>query len=185
MISQDLIIRAKEHVNESSQNRDTDYFCTTRDIFQARLDSFVLKSGKYMESALIGEIGNNTFDHNWNYADGKMRGAYFNLSFDENLVVLADYGRGIRDSLSNVIKLTDDLSAVETGFTKQISGRMPEQRGNGLKFVANTIVEKKWDFYFQSGNGCCRICDGKIDFYTADNLFSGCLAIFNFNGAML
>ena len=35
-------------------------------------------------------------------------------------------------ALSSVIKLSSDVEAVETGFTKQISGRTPEQRGNGF-----------------------------------------------------
>ena len=64
---------------------------------------FILKTNKYLESALIGEVGNNTFDHNWKFLEGKMRGAYFNLSFYNKYIVLADYGRGIKESLSSVI----------------------------------------------------------------------------------
>lgn len=177
MIPEEIISEAKKHVEESSQNKNTDFFCISRDIFQARLDSFILKSQKYIESALIGEIGNNTFDHNWKFAENQMRGAYLNLNFHDKYVVLADYGRGIKESLSSVIKLTSDLEAVETGFTKQISGRLPEQRGNGLKFVAETMKEKKWQFYFQTGNGCCSIEDGNITFSQTNDYFKGCLAI--------
>ena len=110
-----------------------------------------------------------------------MRGSYFNIDFEEKFVVLADFGRGIRESLSAVIKISDDVEAVETGFTKRISGRIPEQRGNGLKFVARTIIEKQWDFYFQSGNGCCVITNEKIEFFQTNDYFQGCLAIFNFS----
>ena len=85
MIPAEIIEQAKKHIEKSSQNKDTDYFCITRDIFQARLDSFIFKSQKY--------------------------------------IVLADFGRGIKESLSSVIKLSSDVEAVETGFTKQISDR--------------------------------------------------------------
>lgn len=181
MIPAEIIEQAKKHIEESSQNKDTDYFCITRDIFQARLDSFIFKSQKYIESALIGEIGNNTFDHNWKFAENKMRGAYLNLSFQEKYVVLADFGRGIKESLSSVIKLSSDLEAIKTGFTKQISGRLPEQRGNGLKFVAETVKQKKWKLYFQTGNGYCSIEDGNISFSQADDYYTGCLAILDFS----
>lgn len=181
MIPAEIIEQAKKHIEESSQKKDTDYFCITRDIFQARLDSFIFKSQKYIESALIGEIGNNTFDHNWKFSENKMRGAYLNLSFQEKYVVLADFGRGIKESLSSVIKLTSDVEAVETGFTKQISGRLPEQRGNGLKFVAETVKSKKWKLYFQTGNGYCSIEDSNISFSQADDYYTGCLAILDFS----
>jgi hypothetical protein len=42
-------------------------FCTFRDIFSARLDSFIRETTGYLEGAIIGEIGNNTFDHNLDY----------------------------------------------------------------------------------------------------------------------
>lgn len=180
MIDLDIIKSAKEHIANSSLSRDTDYFCVSRDIFQARLDSFVRKSNRYLESALIGEIGNNTFDHNWQYQENQMRGSYLNLNFMDRYVVLADYGRGIRQSLSAITNLSSDVEAVQTGFTKQISGRTPEQHGNGLKFVSESVIEKLWSLYYQSGNGCCVISDGKIDFFQADDLFTGCFAVFDF-----
>ena len=181
MIPSEIIASAKENVFKSSKSKDTDFFCISRDIFQARLDTYIIKSNKYLESAIIGEIGNNTFDHNWQFVENEMRGAYLNLSFNNKYVVLADFGRGIKGTLSSVIRLSSDLEAVETGFTKQISGRNPEQRGNGLKFVANTIIEKNWSLFFQTGNGCCFINQGKIDFAQTDDYYSGCLAIIDFS----
>ena len=179
MISDGLILAAKEQIRKSSLSKDTDFFCISRDIFQARLDSFIYKTGKYMESAVIGEIGNNSFDHNWEYAAGQMRGAYFNLNFND-CAVLADYGRGIKQSLGKVLKLESDLDAITAGFTKQISGRLPEQRGNGLKFVAETVKKKNWELYFQTGNACCKIENGEISFSETEDNFGGCLAILNF-----
>ncbi len=181
MISSEIIKSAKEHVLKTSQSKDTDFFCVSRDIFQARLDTYIIKTNKYLESAIIGEIGNNTFDHNWKFAENEMRGAYLNLSFENKYVVLADFGSGIKETLSSVIRLSSDLEAVETGFTKQISGRKPEQRGNGLKFVANTIIEKNWSLFFQTGNGSCFIRNGKIEFVQTEDYYSGCLAIIDFS----
>lgn len=91
MIDSSIIKAAKEHIALSSRTKDTDYFCSSRDVFQARLDSFIQKSQKYLESALIGEVGNNTFDHNWQYSEGQMRGAYFNLNFMDKYVILARF----------------------------------------------------------------------------------------------
>ncbi len=180
MITKETIQKAKDDIYKASLTKDTDLFCTSRDIFQARVDSFVIKTGKYMESAVMGEIGNNSFDHNWEYAEGHMRGTYFNLAFCDEYVVLADFGRGVRKSLSNVIDLSSDLDAVTVGFTKQISGRLPEQRGNGLKFVAETVKNKGWSMYFQTGDACCIIDEGHLSFANADDSITGCMAILKF-----
>ncbi|MBR5095878.1 MAG: hypothetical protein IK094_02085 [Treponema sp.] len=180
MISDEFIQKAKTHISESSLSKNADFFCVSRDIFQARLDSFISKTGKYIESAVIGEIGNNSIDHNWEYASGQMRGAYFNLELCEGCAVLADYGRGIRESLSKVLKLESDLEAITAGFTKQVSGRLPEQRGNGLKFVAETVKNKNWSMYFQTGNACCIIEKGQIKFTETKDCVTGCMAIINF-----
>lgn len=180
MISEEVVNSALSQIKISSKNNNTDLFCTTRDIFQARVDAYVNRTNKYLESAVIGEIGNNTFDHNWNYEEGQTRGSYFNPNFMEKYVVLADFGRGIRDSLAKVIKADTDTDAVRDAFTKHISGRAPEQRGNGLKFVSESIASKKWSLYFQSGNGCCIIDNGLMRFVDADFSIIGCIAILQF-----
>jgi len=41
-----------------------EHFSKTRDVFSARVQSYVLETQKYLEAAIIGEIGNNSFDHN-------------------------------------------------------------------------------------------------------------------------
>ena len=45
----------------------SDCFSKTRDAFAARLQSFILGTEKYLEAAIVGEIGNNTFDHNFGF----------------------------------------------------------------------------------------------------------------------
>jgi len=173
-----LVLNVIDSICAASQKKDFDSFSVSRDIFQARLDSFALKTNRYLESAIIGEIGNNTFDHNWDFKDDETRGAYFNF-FDE-YTVLADFGQGIRKTLSKVKSFSSDIDALKTAFTERLSGRAPEQRGNGLKFVLESFINKKWELYFQSGNACCTINSGIIEFIENDFVFSGCLAIMKF-----
>lgn len=165
-----------ENINKASHEKNTDYFCSARDIFQARLDTFITRSNEFLLSAVIGEIGNNTFDHNWDFAADQARGLYFNYD-DSNLIILADYGRGIKNSLKSVRKCESDLEAIKVAFTEQISGRTPEQRGNGLKFVRETLIDKKWYLYFHSGNACCIIKNGIVEFMESDIQFNGCFAV--------
>lgn len=182
IFSDDYIKNIITKIEEASKNKDKDYFCLTRDIFQARIDSYALRTTKYLESAIIGEIGNNTFDHNFDYAEGHLRGTYLNLEEIENTVILADFGRGIRKSLEKVYQAKDDKDAIEIAFTKQISGRAPEQRGNGLKFVLENVKDKNWSLYYQSGSGCCTIDDKKVIFSCSNFNVIGCLSIFVFGG---
>jgi len=91
---------------------------------------------------------------------------------------------GVRQSLQSVLPaIGSDLEAVEIAFTKRISGRSPEQRGNGLKFVSETIRQNNWHLYFQSGNGSCFIDGQQVKFVEKAALITGCLTILNFSGA--
>ena len=157
-------------------------FSDTRDVFSARLQSYVLEFNKYLEAAVIGEIGNNTFDHNFIFEDSFPRGVYCNFLYQQKYTVLADFGKGVKGSLLSVLpSINNDLEAVETAFTKRISGRSPEQRGNGLKFVSETIKQNGWHLFFQSGNGSCSIDKSGISFTEKSISLKGCLAIINFN----
>jgi hypothetical protein len=158
--------------------KDKDHFSVTRDVFTARLESFIINTNKYLEAAIIGEIGNNTFDHNFMFKNIYQKGVYCDYNFQEKYVLLADYGRGIKTSLMQVIPgVQDDVEALEIAFTKRISGRSPEQRGNGLKFVSETIQNNNWDLYFQSGNGYCRINKNGIKYSNSNISIPGCLAL--------
>ena len=161
-----------------------EYFSNTRDVFTARLQSFILESEKYLEAAVIGEIGNNTFDHNFGFNSDYPKGVYCNFVYEKKHVVLADFGKGVKQSLLAVVpSIKSDLEAVKIAFTERISGRSPEQRGNGLKFVSETIQQNDWHLYFQSGFGSCSIDKNGITFLERTNKLIGCLAIINFNGA--
>jgi hypothetical protein len=180
MIDKDIIENIIK-LRENGFEKDKDHFSITRDIFTARLESFITGTGKYLEAAVIGEIGNNTFDHNFIFENMNQKGVYFNFYTEH--VILSDYGRGIKESLSQVIpNIQTDFEALEIAFTKNISGRSPEQRGNGLKFVSKTIQENNWNLFFQSGNGNCFINKDGIKYTQSNILISGCLAIINFNG---
>jgi hypothetical protein len=160
-----------------------DFFSKTRDVFTARVQSYIIETKKYLESAIIGEIGNNTFDHNFVFEKDYPRGVYCNTAYKQKYTVIADFGRGVRQSLLRVVpSISSDLEAVQTAFTKRISGRSPEQRGNGLKFVADTIQQNNWDLYFQSGTGCCSIDTTGMNFFETNIAIRGCLIIIDFNG---
>jgi hypothetical protein len=158
-------------------------FSETRDVFSARLQSYIQETRKYLEAAVIGEIGNNTFDHNFVFDPPYPRGVYCNIAYNQPYIVIADYGKGIWRSLSLAApSLGSDAEAVETAFTKKISGRHPEQRGNGLKFVAKTIQKNNWHLFFQSGYGACSIDHAGPRFFESPGAVIGCLAVIHFNG---
>lgn len=127
----------------------TDTVCETRDILAARLSPFkaLIKKGLRPDDlsliiSAVGEVGNNSFDHNL----GQWRdvpGCWMEIQTTGNRlwICIADRGQGIYNSLSKVhSKIKTDQAAIETAFEKFISGRAPEKRGNGLKFVKSTIV---------------------------------------------
>jgi len=162
---------------------NSEFFSETRDIFTARMQSYIIGTKKYLEAAIYGEIGNNTFDHNFIFENSHPRGVYCNLSYKQKYAVLADFGMGVKQSLLSVLPaISSDLEAVETAFTKKISGRSPEQRGNGLKFVSETIQQNNWHLYFQSGYASCSIDRNGISFSEEPLSLNGCLAILDLNG---
>lgn len=136
----------------------------TRDAFQGRLDvmlrQFSLQICPADQAALltavVGEIGNNCFDHNL----GQWRdlpGCWFDFGHQgqQLWIVVADRGQGILSSLKRVLPdLKSDQEALEIAFQKRISGRSPEKRGNGLKFVRGVINGSETrGLFFRSGSG--------------------------------
>ncbi len=162
-------------------------YCKTRDVFQARLDSMInilLKKNKikenhaYILSAIIGEIGNNSFDHNigsWL----KEPGIFFSYNFDKNNfdIVLLDSGQGVFDSLKKVKpEIKDDKEAIRVAFYEKVSGRAPESRGNGLKFVKENIKNIGLILEFYSGQAFIKINKEEIIEKT-NKPYQGCLAL--------
>ena len=162
-------------------------YCRTRDVFTVRLQSFTLRLAKligadaYLVSAVAGEIGNNSFDHNLgNWKD--VPGIYFAHDAERKLVVLADRGQGILSTIRRVrSEVSDDRSAMDMAFTKVISGRFPEQRGNGLKFVVSVLRDKQWSLLFMSGHAKLSISKkGDMKISETKREIPGCLAIIDY-----
>lgn len=143
-----------------------DDYCPSRDVFQGRLASLPLKAMEagvtedraYLLTAVAGEIGNNSFDHNlgqWRDVPGIL---FLHGPFEKGYeVVLADRGQGVLNSLRRVRPdLKDDLDALRVAFTEPVSGRAPEKRGNGLKFVNEAVGSSVFKFSFCSGQAIFR-----------------------------
>ena len=123
--------------------------CASRDVFQARLDGHLrqLVGGGWpsdeaaLLTAVLGEVGNNCFDHNLGqWAD--LPGCWFGREPDAHppLFWLLDRGVGILATLRRADStLITPQQAVDAAFQRVLSGRAPERRGNGLKFVRSVV----------------------------------------------
>lgn len=163
------------------------FYCQNRDVFQTRADKMMndlLKAKNigeesvYLISAMIGEIGNNSFDHNlgkWTDIAGVFFG--YETDSDKLKIVLADRGQGVLKTLKQIKpELQNDSEALKVAFTEKISGRAPENRGNGLKFVKENVKNKKMHLIFISGKAKAELNE-EMKIKKRDEYISGCLAI--------
>src|SRR3989344_2068670 len=166
-----------------------DVYCQTRDVFQARLETFQAGLSRIsplttvsLVTAVTGEIGNNSFDHNLgNWPD--IPGIFFSYSMRSRKAVLADRGQGILATLKRVRpELISANEALKVAFTETVSGRFPETRGNGLKFVRSIIVDNPFSLYFQTGNAYLYLKqhDKNLLIRQGKTLIRGCFAIIGF-----
>jgi len=128
----------------------SDLVCETRDVFAARLSrlSSLSKEGLKEDElplaiSIVGEVGNNCFDHNLGHWRD-VPGCWFETQVTgaRLWICIADRGRGVFRSLSSADPtIPDEQTALWTAFEKKVSGREPEHRGNGLKFVRNIVVQ--------------------------------------------
>lgn len=167
-----------------------EFYCPDSSVFQARLSSMQnqliadkeLGEISSLISAVAGEIGINSFDHNiGNWPD--VSGVFFGYNIGEKVIVLADRGQGVLTTLKRVkTELRNNKEALRVAFSEIVSGRAPESRGNGLKFVREVISKNKMDLIFQSGDAVLTLVkdgdDLKID-SSPDNL-KGCFALITF-----
>lgn len=164
---------------------ESQVYCQTRDDFQARLENLqsVLSRSVRDEkvsllTAIAGEIGNNSFDHNiGNWPD--IPGIFFSYSLRNRIVVLADRGQGVLTTLKRVKPgLTSPSEALEVAFTQTISGRAPEARGNGLKFVRDVIIHGSLRLEFQTGDAVLNIAQDKPEVVVkqVEKTIRGCFA---------
>lgn len=164
------------------------YYCPSRDIFQARLSGFLEELRKkltddnraFLLTAIVGEIGNNSFDHNlgkWLDAPG----ICFSWEFDNCLIILADRGQGVLTTIKKVRPATStNQEALRIAFTKVLSGRSPERRGNGLKFVRQVAQTNNIEISFYSGDALCFINNNEFAIKLTTKDVPGTLAIIKF-----
>jgi len=174
--------------------RPADFYSRTASDFQARLAKMESELSKVPrmkdESSLIvsivGEMGNNSFDHNLGSWPDIM-GVFFGYDMNKGIIALADRGQGILKTLKRVRpELESDEQSLKVAFTEIISGRAPESRGNGLKYVrkvmAEYIKEDSVSLLFQSGEAALTLRGGEkgLNIEKSDIRCRGCLAIINF-----
>ncbi len=166
------------------------FYCETNDVFSARLQSFSMQLERLPELkkifpliiAVTGEIGNNSYNHNiGNWPD--VPGIFFAYDLNKRQIFLADRGRGILKTLERVVpKLKTHSEALKIAFTQYISGRAPEDRGNGLKFVKDVVLANPFRLQFYSGNAELEIKHGaaELNVKTTNLQFRGCVAILTY-----
>lgn len=142
-----------------------DFYCKTSDVFKARSERMMHEMQKNplltgispLVSSIVGEIGNNSFDHNiGNWPD--VCGVFFAYDLGKRMLVLADRGRGILQTLQAVRpSLHTDAEALQVAWTEIITGRAPEQRGNGLKYVGKVVQKYHFPMTLQSGDSVIHI----------------------------
>ena len=178
MIPDEEIERFIEKLHEIKSGVYSDYISKTRDVFDARLYTFTNRIQNWLFGAVVGEIGANTFDHNFTFSTGCPRGLFFDCESSTDLIYLCDFGAGLKSTLSKTIpEIKDDKTAMEVAFTKPVSGRAPELRGNGLKFTISSIVENNWSLYYHSGMAVCRADGNGFCFGESEFNHNGCFCI--------
>lgn len=167
-----------------------EFYCQNSSIFQARVSKMEIliihkkKNGKLFSllTSIAGEIGNNSFDHNLGqWLD--IPGIFFGYDLNKKQIVLADRGVGILKTLKKVKpELKNHKEALLTAFTEIISGRKPEARGNGLKYVRKIISKYPINLMFQTGNAKLTLKGGNEDINTenAPDNIKGCIALISY-----
>ncbi|MDD4901582.1 MAG: MerR family DNA-binding transcriptional regulator [Patescibacteria group bacterium] len=185
-----FIFAKKWSRNKKPKNPPNFIYCQNSSVFQARLSkmrnelikTFGDKPIFSLLVAMAGEIGNNSFDHNiGNWPD--IPGLFFCFNTAKREIILADRGQGVLKTLKRAApELNTDEEALEAAFTRIISGRSPESRGNGLKFVRKIVEQTPIDLFFQSGEAELAIAgyssDLKIKRAIKKN--QGCLVLIKF-----
>lgn len=188
---QDIFAVAKKWAISPPALPVSEYYCSDSLVFKTRLGRLEKDLSKIDEiknifpliTAIVGEIGNNSYDHNLgNWPD--IRGIFFAYDINKKQIVLADRGQGILKTLRKVRpELKNDEEALEVAFTEIISSRAPEARGNGLKFVRQVISDNNlFSIEFYSGNAKLFISHGSEDLNIkkGDANYSGCISLIKF-----
>ena len=112
---------------------------------------------------------------------GDIAGIFFDIDFENKTIVLADRGQGIFSSIKNVRPdIANDLEAIKIAFTEKISGRYPEKRGNGLKFVTKVAQDLGLEIILRSGDAMAKIENETLSFKNANDNIKGVLAVIKY-----
>ena len=96
---------------------------------------------------------------------------------------MADRGLGILATLKRVRPtLNTDEEALTVAFTEVISGRSPESRGNGLKFVRKIVSENPIGLVFRTGDAELILAkdSNELNVRSSTEPFRGCLVFITF-----
>ncbi|MDO8571525.1 MAG: hypothetical protein Q7R79_02510, partial [bacterium] len=110
-------------------------------------------------------------------------GVFFGYDLDQRYIVLADRGQGILKTLLRVRpELKSHTEALALAFTETITGRAPERRGNGLKYVRRNITKYPLTLLFRTGDAELTLKQGDNDLMIkqAEKEIRGCLALITF-----
>lgn len=185
----DLLQTARAWV-VTGKNFSEELYCQNSAVFQARLvrmENLLMQDQKTRDIfslivSITGEIGNNSFDHNlgqWPDTPG----IFFGYDLNKRQIVLADRGLGILETLKRARpNLENHAQALEVAFTEIVSGRSPENRGNGLKFVRKVVSQNSINLFFQTGNAQLQLRGGSPDLKITDvkDSFHGCLVLISY-----
>lgn len=167
-----------------------EFYCPTSDVFTTgrlpRLERDLKKIDDLgidhsLLTSTVGEIGDNSYAHNLgNWPD--VLGIFFAYDLNKRVIVLADRGRGILETLKPVIPaLKSHKEALNVAFTEIISGRFPERRGNGLKSVVQNILASNVRLTFRTGDAELNFKKGDQEFIITEcEPFHGCFAVLKF-----
>ena len=78
--------------------------------------------------------------------------------------------------------MQNDEEALRVAFTEIISGRAPEERGNGLKFVRNIAMSSNIEIYFKTGDAevTIRKGDTELKIKKSNSPIRGCITLIKF-----
>ncbi len=191
LLSKGLVQIAKEWVSATTPYQPSpDFYCQTSDVLKARVERLAreleastgLRTIGSLVSSVAGEIGNNAFDHNiGNWPD--VPGAFFAYDCGKRLLVIADRGRGVLATLRQVRPaIRNDSEAIHIAFTEVLTGRAPEHRGNGLKYVRKAVDSSGFKLSFASGNAVLTLLSGQagLNIQTSIMPIAGCLVVLKF-----
>ncbi len=157
------------------------FYCQDTFIFKSRLAKLEanlqkngLKDSFSLITSVVGEIGNNSFDHNFgNWPD--LPGIFFGHDLNKRRIILADRGQGVLTTLKRVRpNLKSDKEALTVAFTETISGRKPEHRGNGLKYVKKVVQKNQMYLWFHSGKAIVNLNSQDFSVSETTEKMNGC-----------